>query len=64
MLTFPSHTLYQSSKCFVTHGTMAHLDQEQPPSSKHKPWAILASQGFIHKVRTFPTHACSIALHT
>ncbi len=42
---------------------MAHLDQEQPPSSKHKPWAILASQGYIHKVRTLATHARSDALH-
>ncbi|KAI0126213.1 ribonuclease P 40kDa subunit [Xylariales sp. AK1849] len=49
MLSFPSPSLYQSSKCFITYGTMSHPDPKQLPS-KGKPWNTLLSQDFIHKV--------------
>ena len=52
MLSFQTPAVYQSSKCFVTYGTMGHLDPKQPPS-KGKPWATLASQDFVHSVRLF-----------
>lgn len=50
MLSFPTPSVYQPSKCFVTHGTMAHPDPKQPPA-KGKPWSTLLDQDFIHKVR-------------
>ncbi|KAK3990862.1 ribonuclease P 40kDa subunit-domain-containing protein [Cladorrhinum sp. PSN332] len=48
MLSFQAPTLYQSPKCFVTHGIMAHLDPNQPPS-KGKPWASFLGQDFISR---------------
>ncbi|KAH8193722.1 hypothetical protein TruAng_012110 [Truncatella angustata] len=49
MMSFPTPSVYQSSKCFFTHGTMAHPDPEQLPA-KGKPWSTLLEQDFIHKV--------------
>ncbi len=49
MLSFNQPAVYQASKCYVTHGVMAHVDPKQPPS-KSKPWATLTSQDFIHRV--------------
>ncbi|UZP35656.1 hypothetical protein NXS19_003472 [Fusarium pseudograminearum] len=42
-------SVYQSPKCFVTHGTMGHVDTKQAPR-KGKPWAAITSLDFIHKV--------------
>ncbi|KAH8894229.1 ribonuclease P 40kDa subunit [Thozetella sp. PMI_491] len=50
MLSFPIPAPYLASRCYVTYGTMAHLDPEQPPSTQRKPWAAIASQHFVHKV--------------
>ncbi|EGO59390.1 hypothetical protein NEUTE1DRAFT_121209 [Neurospora tetrasperma FGSC 2508] len=49
MLSFPTPSVYQSSKCFVTYGVMGHLDPNQPPT-KSKPWSTVASQDFINRV--------------
>ncbi|KAK3400197.1 ribonuclease P 40kDa subunit-domain-containing protein [Sordaria brevicollis] len=49
MLSFPTSSVYQSSKCFVTYGVMAHLDPNQPPS-KSKPWSTFDGQDFINRV--------------
>jgi len=56
MLSFQNPSLYQSSKCFVTYGIMGHVDPKQPPS-KGKPWATLASQDFVHRVRQILLHS-------
>jgi hypothetical protein len=53
MLSFPTPSVYQSAKCFVTYGTLAHPDPKQPPA-KGKPWSTLLSQDFIHKVSYTP----------
>lgn len=50
MLSFPAPSVYQSPKCFVSYGTMAHVEPKQLPT-KGKPWAPILSQGFNHKVR-------------
>lgn len=42
-------SVYQSSKCFVTYGTMSHPDPKQLPA-KGKPWSTLLGQDFVHKV--------------
>ncbi|KAF4344112.1 ribonuclease P MRP subunit POP1 [Fusarium beomiforme] len=42
-------SIYQSPKCFVTYGTMCHLDIKQAPR-KAKPWTAVMSLDFIHKV--------------
>ncbi|RGP60324.1 ribonuclease p/mrp protein subunit pop1 [Fusarium sporotrichioides] len=42
-------SVYQSPKCFMTHGTMGHVDTKQAPR-KGKPWAAITSLDFIHKV--------------
>jgi len=49
MLPFPSSTVYQTSKCYFTYGTMGHVDRNQLPSSK-KPWSTIQSLDFIHRV--------------
>lgn len=49
MLSFPTPSVYQSSKCFVTYGVMGHLDPNQPPT-KSKPWSTVAGQDFINRV--------------
>ncbi|KAB5535181.1 ribonuclease P 40kDa subunit-domain-containing protein [Coniochaeta sp. 2T2.1] len=49
MQTFSEPSVYQSSKCNFTHGTIGHLDPKQLPT-KGKPWAALAGLDFIHKV--------------
>lgn len=40
-----SPSIYQSSTCFVTYGTMGDVDRQQG-----KPWTAIAAQDFIHKV--------------
>lgn len=52
MLSFPTPSVYQSSKCFVTYGVMGHLDPNQPPT-KSKPWSTVAGQDFINRVCYF-----------
>ncbi|VTT81810.1 unnamed protein product [Fusarium fujikuroi] len=42
-------SIYQSSKCFVSYGTMGYLDTKQTPR-KGKPWTAVMSMDFIHKV--------------
>ncbi|KAK8096778.1 hypothetical protein PG999_012722 [Apiospora kogelbergensis] len=49
MLSLSEPTVYQSSKCFTTYGTMGYPDPKQLPS-KGKPWSVLLAQDFIHKV--------------
>lgn len=51
MLSFNPPPVYQTSKCFVTHGVMGHLDPNQIPFMS-KPWTTLRSQDFVHRVRT------------
>lgn len=43
-------SIYQAPKCFVTYGTMGHVDSKQKPH-KGKPWAAIKSLDFIHKAR-------------
>ncbi|PSS20126.1 hypothetical protein M430DRAFT_100089 [Amorphotheca resinae ATCC 22711] len=47
MLDFPEDTKNEP-KCYVTHGTMGHLDPKQPPV-KRKPFAAILNEGFIQK---------------
>ncbi|KAI1074061.1 ribonuclease P 40kDa subunit [Whalleya microplaca] len=49
MFNFPTPSVYQASKCFVTYGIMGHPDPKQIPN-KGKPWNALLGQDFIHKV--------------
>jgi len=49
MLNFKAPTNHEP-KCMVTHGTMGHVDRQQPPT-KRKPFAAILSHTFIHKVR-------------
>ncbi|KAI1260608.1 ribonuclease P 40kDa subunit-domain-containing protein [Xylariaceae sp. FL1019] len=49
MFAIPDPSVYQSSRCAVTYGTMAHPDADQLPK-KVKPWSSLLSQDFVHKV--------------
>ncbi|TXC01032.1 hypothetical protein FocTR4_00008845 [Fusarium oxysporum f. sp. cubense] len=42
-------SIYQSPKCFVSYGTMGYLDTKQAPR-KGKPWTVVMSLDFIHKV--------------
>lgn len=53
MLSFAEPSLYQSPRCSVTYGTMAHLEPKQLPM-KGKPWNSIMAQGFNHQVG-FPT---------
>ncbi|PHH61657.1 hypothetical protein CDD81_8068 [Ophiocordyceps australis] len=55
-------SIYQSSKCFVTYGSMAHIDPKQPPQCGH-PWANIAAQRFVHKVDIIAPQACYEALY-
>lgn len=50
MLAFSEPSVYQTSKCYVTHGTMGHLDPKQLPI-KGKPWSTIGGLDFIHKAR-------------
>ncbi|KAM4066986.1 ribonuclease subunit [Hirsutella rhossiliensis] len=49
MFPQPSPSIYQSSACFVTYGTMGHVDRKQLPQ-RGNPWTAIAAQDFIHKV--------------
>ncbi|KAM0268662.1 hypothetical protein ACHAPA_004906 [Fusarium lateritium] len=50
-------SIYQSPKCFVTYGTMGHVDTNQAPR-KGKPWSSVMSLDFVHKVDLIlPTEA-------
>ncbi|KAM0133267.1 hypothetical protein ACHAO1_006366 [Botrytis cinerea] len=48
MLGFPKDTKHEQ-KCYVTHGTMGHLDPKQPPV-KRKPFVNILGHKFINKV--------------
>lgn len=48
MLSFDAPSVYQSPRCFVSYGTMAHVEPRQLPT-KGKPWAPILGQGFNHK---------------
>ena len=50
MLNFKSPTKHEP-KCVITHGTMGHIDGQQPPT-KRKPFVAILSYNFIHKVRS------------
>ncbi|KAK0383080.1 hypothetical protein NLU13_8994 [Sarocladium strictum] len=45
----PPPSIYQAPKCFVTYGTLGHVDSNQGSRSR-KPWANLSKMGFIQKV--------------
>jgi hypothetical protein len=49
MFNFASGSKKADSKCYVTHGTMGHLDPKQPPV-KRKPYANILAMPFVHKV--------------
>lgn len=49
MFSFPTPSVYQSLKCYVTYGTMGHPNSKQLPV-KGKPWSAFLTQDFIHKV--------------
>ncbi|KAH9904069.1 ribonuclease P 40kDa subunit [Xylariomycetidae sp. FL2044] len=49
MFSISTPSIYQSSKCFITYGTMGHPDLTQLPA-KEKPWSALLAQDFVHKV--------------
>ncbi|KAK6227597.1 ribonuclease P 40kDa subunit [Colletotrichum tabaci] len=57
MLSFPTPSVYQASKCFVTYGTMAHVEPKQLPT-KGKPWAPILGQRFNHKVELVLPQEC------
>ncbi|UNI19206.1 Ribonuclease P [Purpureocillium takamizusanense] len=61
---FPNATpsVYQSSACFVTYGTMGHVDPKQPPY-RSRPWTDIASQEFISKVDLVVPQQYYDALH-
>ncbi|KAF5870060.1 putative ribonuclease p 40kda subunit protein [Botrytis fragariae] len=48
MLSFPKDTKHEQ-KCYVTHGTMGHLDPKQTPV-KRKPFVNILGHKFINKV--------------
>ncbi|QSZ29102.1 hypothetical protein DSL72_003612 [Monilinia vaccinii-corymbosi] len=48
MLSFPKDTKHEQ-RCYVTHGTMGHLDPKQP-AVKRKPFANILGHKFINKV--------------
>lgn len=50
MFEFAGSRKPAESKCYVTHGTMGHLDPKQPPV-KRKPYAAILAVPFVHKVR-------------
>lgn len=57
MFPVATPSIYQAPKCFVTYGTMGHVDTKQVPH-KGKPWTVITSQDFIHKVDLIlPTEA-------
>ncbi|KAI8316171.1 hypothetical protein K4K61_010062 [Colletotrichum sp. SAR11_59] len=62
MLSFPAPSVYQSPKCFVSYGTMAHVEPKQLPT-KGKPWAPILSQGFNHKVDLLLPQECYELMH-
>jgi hypothetical protein len=51
MFEFAGGRKAAESKCYVTHGTMGHLDPKQPPV-KRKPYAAILAVPFVHKVRS------------
>lgn len=57
MLSFTEPTVYEKSKCFFTHGRLAHLDPEQIPTAwknKGKPWSSILSHDFVRRVLVIP----------
>ncbi|KAI8243611.1 Ribonuclease P protein subunit p40 [Colletotrichum sp. SAR 10_96] len=62
MLSFPAPSVYQSPKCFVSYGTMAHVEPKQLPT-KGKPWAPILGQGFNHKVDLILPQECYELVH-
>jgi ribonucleases P/MRP protein subunit RPP40 len=54
MFSQASPSIYQSSKCHVTYGSMGHIDAKQVPH-KGKPWSSIMLLDFIHKVRLWVT---------
>ncbi|GJC80507.1 ribonuclease P protein subunit p40 [Colletotrichum liriopes] len=62
MLSLPTPSVYQAPKCFVTYGTMAHVEPKQLPT-KGKPWAPILGQGFNHKVELILPQECCEVVH-
>lgn len=46
----PQSSVYQTTKCYTTYGTMSHVDTDQLPT-KGKPWSSILSRDFLHRVR-------------
>ncbi|CRK31696.1 Ribonuclease P protein subunit p40 like [Verticillium longisporum] len=57
MLSFAEPSLYQSPRCSVTYGTMAHVEPRQLPT-KGKPWNSIMAQGFNHQVDLVVPEEC------
>jgi ribonuclease P/MRP protein subunit RPP40 len=49
MFKFASGCEKAVSKCYVTHGTMGHLDPKQPPV-KRKPFSSILTHPYVHRV--------------
>ncbi|PKS05078.1 hypothetical protein jhhlp_008445 [Lomentospora prolificans] len=55
MFSFPTPSVYQSAKCFVTYGQMPYIQpgttsDDTPQPAKGKPWAPILAQDFIHRI--------------
>lgn len=55
MVQGPSASIYQTPRCFVTYGTLGHVDPKQSSCSK-RPWTTLGSLGFVQKVISIVLH--------
>lgn len=53
MLGFAQPAVYETSKCFFSHGRLTHLDPMQLPTAweaRGKPWSSMLVDGFISRV--------------
>ena len=57
MLSFAESSVYQSAKCYVSYGTMAHVEPRQMPT-KGKPWNSILSQAVNHRVDLILPEEC------
>lgn len=63
MSMFPGHNVsaYQSSNCFVTHGTMGHVDPANV-SMRSRPWSVIDGQQFISKASKLASYEAGSGL--
>jgi ribonucleases P/MRP protein subunit RPP40 len=52
MFSQAAPSVYQTSKCHLTYGSMGHVDPKQLPR-RGKPWSSLMTLDYIHKVSTW-----------